>query len=273
MTTEELTESTIPDETQKSLVEQILQSSPNRKHFLTGAAVAAAAGLVPGATLASGLKGGRGHAHGMRHMQESATSILNIAATAEAAAVTALYNVHVAVGKGKLNTSGVAVPVNTLVSIVRAALREEQDHLSFLMGAGAKPLYTSFSFPANIFTKATDTLTFFEAAETIFVAAYMAATREFAYAGHNNLAQYTYQIGGVECEHRTLMRAGLGQMPPNNKSFETNLYKKVSDAAAELGKLGIFKPGMTYPGAGAVNKILATTVTKDVTAGVVQRKP
>lgn len=271
MTTEETTESTLTDETQHSLVEGILQSSPSRKHFLTGAAVAAAAGLVPGATLASGLKGG--HKMGSRHMGESAGSILNIAATAEAAAVTALYNVHVAVGKGKLNTSGVAVPVNTLVGIVRAALREEQDHLSFLMGAGAKPLYNSFTFPSNIFTKATDTLTFFEAAETIFVAAYMAANREFAYAGHNNLAQYTYQIGGVEAEHRTLMRAGLGQMPPNNKSFETNMYMKVSQAAAELGKLGIFKPNMTYPGAGAVDKILSTTVTKDVTAGVVQRKP
>lgn len=273
MTSDELTDSTVSDNTHRSLVEQILTSSPDRKHFLSGAAVAAAAGLVPGAALASGLKGGRGHARGARHMPESAASILNIAATAETAAVTALYNVHVAVGKGKLNTSGVAVPVNTLVSIVRAALREEQDHLSFLMGAGAKPLYTSFSFPANIFTKATDTLTFFEAAETIFVAAYMAATREFAFAGHNNLAQYTYQIGGVESEHRALMRAGLGQLPPNNKSFETNLYKKVSDAAAELGKLGIFKPGMSYPGAGAVDTILSTTVTKDVTAGVVQRKP
>jgi hypothetical protein len=267
------TESTLNDETEHALVEQILESSRSRKHFLTGAAAAAAAGLVPGATLASGLKGGRGRARGRRRMQESAASILNIAATAETAAVTALYNVHVAVGKGKLNTSGVAVPANMLVSIVRAALREEQDHLSFLMGAGAKPLYTSFSFPANIFTKATDTLTFFEAAETIFVAAYMAANREFAYAGHNNLAQYAYQIGGVESEHRALMRAGLGQMPANNKSFETNLYKKVSEAAAELGKLGIFKPGMTYPGAGAVDTILSTTVTKDVTAGVVQRKP
>jgi hypothetical protein len=69
------------------------------------------------------------------------------------------------------------------------------------------------------------------------------------------------------------MRAGLGQMPPNNKSFETNLFGRVADAAAELNKLGIFKPGMTYPGAGAVDTILATTVTRDVTAGVTQRKP
>jgi hypothetical protein len=269
MTTDELIEGAVGDDTQRSLVEGILDSSPSRKHFLTGAAVAAAAGLLPGVTLASGLKGGRGK----RRMEESPATILNLAATAEAAAVTALYNVHVAVGHGKLNTSGIAVPVNTLVSVVRAALREEQDHLAFLMGAGAKPLYTSFTFPGAIFTRATETLTFFEAAETVFIAAYMAANREFAYAGHNHLAQYAYQIGGVEAEHRALMRAGLGQAPPNNKSFETNLFKKVADAAAELGKLGVFKPGMTYPGAVAVDTILSTTVTKDVTAGVVQRRP
>lgn len=270
MTTDELTESTVSDETQASLISQLLDSSPSRKHFLTGAAVAAAAGLVPGAAMAAELGGKRG---GARRQAETTASIFNIAATAEAAAVTALYNVHVAVGKGKLNTAGIAVPVNTLVSIVRAALREEQDHLAFLMGAGARPLYTSFTFPAAIFSKATETLNFFEAAETIFIAAYMAANREFAHAGHNHLAQYAYQIGGVEAEHRALIRAGLGQLPPNNKSFETNMFQRVSGAAAELNKLGIFKPGMTYPGAGAVDTILATTVTKDVTAGVIQRKP
>lgn len=271
MTTEDLIESSVSDQTHESLVAQILESSRSRKHFLTGAAVAAAAGLVPGAGMAAGLGGKAGRS--VRRQAETTASIFNIAATAEAAAITALYNVHVAVGKGTLNTAGIAVPVNMLVSIVRAALREEQDHLAFLMGAGAKPLYTSFTFPGAIFSRATDSLAFFEAAETIFIAAYMAANREFAYAGHNNLAQYAYQIGAVEAEHRALMRAGLGQMPPNNKSFETSMFKRVSGAAAELNKLGIFKPDMEYPGAAAVDTILRTTVTKDVTAGVTQRKP
>jgi hypothetical protein len=270
MNTEAQIEPTVSEEDRQSLVEQVLDSSPSRKHFLAGAAVAAAAGLVPGGALASGLAGGH---HRSRGMAESTSSILNIAATAEAAAVTALYNVHVAVGKGKLNTSGIAVSADVLVSIVRAALREEQDHLAFLMGAGAKPLYTSFSFPGAIFSKATETLGFFETAETVFVAAYMTANREFAAGGHNKLAQYTYQIGAVEAEHRALMRAGLGQLPPNNKSFETNMYSRVADAAGTLNKLGIFKPGMAYPGAGAVDTILATTVTRDRTAGVIQRHP
>jgi len=33
------------------------------------------------------------------------------------------------------------------------------------------------------------------------------------------------------------------------------------------------KPGVAYPGAAAVDTLLATTVTKDVTAGVIQRHP
>jgi hypothetical protein len=257
-------------------INELLESPSSRGHFLKGAAVAAAGlGLAPGVVAAAGLKspshgGGSGVAPGM---SESASTILDIAATAEAAAITALYHVHLAVLGGKIKVTGVKVPTNVLVSIVRAALREEQDHYAFVTGAGGRPLYTSFSFPPAIFTNAVTTLEFFEAAETIFVGAYMAANREFANAGHGTLAQYAYQIGGVECEHRTLMRAGLGQMPPNNKSFETNLFSQVSGAAKELAGLGIFKPNMGYPGAAAVDKILSTTVTKDVTAGVTQRNP
>lgn len=257
-------------------INELLESPRSRGHFLKGAAVAAAGlGLAPGVVAAAGLKspshgGGSG---GMPGMSESASTILDIAATAEAAAVTALYHVHLAVLAGHLNVSGIKVPVSLLVSIVRAALREEQDHYAFITGAGGRPLYTSFSFPPAIFTNAVNALEFLEVAEGIFVGAYMAANREFANAGHGTLAQYAYQIGGVECEHRTLVRAGLGQMPPNNKSFETNLYSHVAGAAKELAGLGIFKPNLPYPGGAAVDKILGTTVTKQVSAGVVQRNP
>lgn len=255
------------------MVEEIMSSARSRVHFLKGAAVAAASlGLAaPTVALAGGSPNGGMPAGGL--MTESTQTILNIAATAEALAVTAFYNVHVQVNRGMFSTAGVAIPVATLVSVVRAILREEQDHYSFLLGAGAKPLLTSFTFPPDILTSATAALNFVEQAETIFVAAYMAANREFASAGMAQLAQYAYQIGGTECEHRTLARAALGEMPPNNKSFETNLYGKVGDAAAALQKLGLLKPGTPYPGAAAVDRILATTATKDVTAGVIQRHP
>lgn len=250
-----------------SRIEEILDSPASRRHFLQGgAAVLGSLGLAPvvGATVAEAAS---------KKMTESTKTILNIAATAEAAAVTALYHVHEAVNKNQLSVKGVAVPTSLLVSVVRGALREEQDHYAFITGAGGKPLYTSFSFPKAIFTDAVQTLRFFETAETVFVGAYMAATREFANAGMGTLAQYTYQIGGVECEHRTLMRAALGEMPPNNKSFETNLFKQVSGAAHVLGQLGIFKPNLPYPGAKAVDTILSTSADKHVTAGVIQRSP
>jgi hypothetical protein len=263
---EEFLDHEITREQDEEIREGLLSSPSTRGTFLKGAAIAAASfGLVPGIASAAASRKGA--------MRETPQTILNIAATAEAAAVTALYNVHVAVGQGKLATSGIHVPVDTLVRIVRAALREEQDHLAFVMGAGGKPLYTSFTFPMAIFTNAVQTLKFFETAEGVFIGAYMAANREFAAGGHAKLAQYTYQIGGTEAEHRVLMRAGLGELPPNNKSFETNMFGQVAGAARVLGQLGLFKPAMMMPSAAEVNTILRTTVTKDVTAGVIQRHP
>lgn len=256
--------------TDDSALREVLQSRRSRAGFLKGAAVAAATlGVAPSAVLAAGSKTG---AHAMK-MPESTKSILDIAITAEAAAVTAIYHLHEQVDAGRFSTAGIAVPVGTLVAIVRAILREEQDHYSFLMGAGAKPLYTSFTFPRDIFLHAVPALRYLQQLETIFVGAYMAANREFALGGMDKLAQYTYQIGAVEAEHRTLARAGLGQNPPNNKSFESNEFKEVAGAAHVLGEMGIFKPGMKYPGAAAVDHILSSTVTHNKTAGVVQRTP
>jgi hypothetical protein len=249
----------------------VLSTSSSRAHFLRGAAVAAASlGLAP--TVASAAGVGSPPAPG-RMMPETVKSILNIAATAEALAVTALYTVHQQVGRGQFNTTGLAVPNNVLISVVRAILRQEQDHLAFLMGAGGKPAVTSFTFPSAILTSGIAALKFLEQADTLFVGAYMAANREFAHAGMGALAQYAYQIGGTEAEHRVLARAALGELPPNNKSFETNMFHRVKDAANELASMGLLKPGVAYPGAMAVDHLLATTVTKDVTAGVTQRHP
>jgi hypothetical protein len=155
---------------------------------------------------------------------------------------------------------------------VRGILRQEQDHYAFLTGAGARPMATSFSFPPAIFTSARSALGFLEVADSIFVAAYMAANREFARAGMGQLAQYTYQIGGTEAEHRALARAGLGVLP-NNKSYETNMFTNVAGAAKRLQQLGVLKPGMSYPGAQAVNTILSSSGDRRLNAGVSQRRP
>ncbi|GAC1467781.1 MAG: hypothetical protein PVSMB1_16720 [Gemmatimonadaceae bacterium] len=252
-----------------NVAEDMLASRSSRRHFLTGAAAAAATlGLAPGLASAAGLD----RAASGTKMAESPTDILNIAATAEAAAVTALYHVHQAVNGGRLNTAGIAIPVPTLVKIVRGILRQEQDHYAFLTGAGAKPLLTSFTFPAGIFTSAKTALTFLETADEIFTAAYMAANREFATGGMTTLAQYSFQIGATEAAHRSLARAGLGRLP-NNRSFERPLFKRVQGAANLLGQLGVLKPNLQYPGAAAVDRILATSFDHDKTAGVIRRSP
>jgi hypothetical protein len=258
------------DEIQHAALAQDLMTSPkSRAHFLKGAAVAAAGlGLAPSIAKAAALDGKT-----LATMPETAQSILNIAATAEAAAVTALYNLHVAVNQGRVNVSGIAVPVPTLVHIVRAILRQEQDHYAFLTGAGAKPLVTSFTFPPAILTSAIQALRFLETADEIFAAAYLAANREFAQGGLATLARYSYQIGGTEEAHRELARAAQGKLP-NNRSYVRNLFpNRVNGAVRVFTELGVLKPGLRYPGAMAVDAILRNSVDHDVTAGVTLRHP
>lgn len=257
------------DLTPQSTMDEMLRSPKSRRHFLTGAAAAAAGiGLAPALASAASIDQRVLQAG----MPESAATILNIAATAEAAAVTALYHVHVAVNQGKLNTAGIAIPVPFLIKIVRGILRQEQDHYAFLTGAGAKPLLTSFTFPAPIFESALQAVKFLETADEIFTGAYMTANREFARGGMNKLAQYAYQIGATEAQHRALARAAQGKLP-NNRSFERNLFARVGGAANLLNELGILKPGLQYPGAASVDRILSTSGDKDITAHIVQRHP
>ncbi len=115
---------------------------------------------------------------------------------------------------------------------VQAILSEEIIHIQVLAAAfGAKPLTDSFTIPDPKILS--DFMTFFETlevADTIFNAAYMTATREFAELGQPTLAKITYQTGSVEAEHRVLARATLAQAgnnsyrPVTNKAYETDLF-------------------------------------------------
>lgn len=183
---------------------------------------------------------------------ESIGTIFNVAATAEALAVTVLT-----AAIGNATTIGLK---GLILQTVQAALLEEQDHLDFLMLAGAAPLTTDFTVPDPKIL--TDYNTFFstlEVAENLFIAAYMTATREFAELGQPTLAKYAYQIGAVEAEHRALVRAALAlnnddAVPPNNKGFETDLLLYVADAATiltQLGFIGGTGTKATYPGKAA----------------------
>jgi hypothetical protein len=190
---------------------------------------------------------------------ETTQDIINIADTAEHLAVTVLT----AAANSALTGSdplGLKANGGLLLAVVQAALAEEQYHADFLEKNGAKPLTDTFTVPDPKIL--TDPVTFFstiEAAETLFVGAYMAATREFSEMGNRTLAQYTYQIGGVEAEHRVLARAALalaGQdhVPPNNLAFEMDVVYYVKDAAkmlTDLGFIGGKGTQVQYPGRAA----------------------
>ncbi len=204
-------------------------------------------GLRPteGSVLAGGIAG-----------YETVGQIINIAATAEAFAVTAL-------GSALANAANGTLALTPLQRQTFTASRaEEQAHYTYLIGAGARPLTTTFTVPDP--TIVTDVPTFLLTLiglEEIFIAAYLAAAQEFAVLGQPRLAQLALQIGAVEAEHRAGVRffaieAGLLSGAPNDVAFEKALFTRVggaADALTTLGFIGGRGAKITYPGPGAID--------------------
>lgn len=208
-----------------------------------------------------GITAGGSMSHGTVKLQqtaacESVQDIINIAATAEAFAVTALGGAleNAAMGKLALNAEH--------VQALTAARAEEQAHYQFLTSAGAKPLTTTFTIPdPKIVTDVPTFLKTLVMLEEAFIAAYLAAAQEFAVLGEARLAQVALQIGAVEAEHRAGVRffaiqAGVLSGTPNDVAFEKALFTSVGQAAAALQQLGFIGgsgPQITYPGPGAID--------------------
>lgn len=187
---------------------------------------------------------------------ESVQEIINIAATAEAFAVTALGGALANAANGTLALN--AEQIQTLT----AARAQEQAHYQFLTSAGAKPLTTTFTVPdPKIVTDVPTFLKTLISLEEIFIAAYLAAAQEFAALGEARLAQVALQIGAVEAEHRAGVRfyaiqAGVISGTPNDVAFEKALFTSVGQAAATLQQLGFIGGSgvqITYPGPGTID--------------------
>jgi hypothetical protein len=191
---------------------------------------------------------------------ETVTDIINIAATAEALAITLLGGALDSAAKGGYNK---AIP-DPVVAILKAARAEEQFHLDYLTGAGAKPLTTSFTVPDPKLLSDYNTLfSTLVTAEGLFIAAYASAAREFAEMNHPELVKVAFQVGCTEAEHRVLANYALGTRPANNVAFEPMVVSTLGDAAATLQKLGFIGGSDTavmYPGS-AVDKsnVIETT--------------
>lgn len=226
-------------------------ASPNGMTRRRFAGTTAAAGL--GALAASQL----GALRALAQTKESVADIINIAATAEALAVT-LTGAVIAGAKGYDGGRGLS-PM--LVRWVRGIQAEEQAHYQYLTKAGAKPLTLTFTVPQDLapITKSSRALLdFVVTAETIFIGAYIAAAAEFADLGQPALTQVAFQICGVECEHRDLAHYGVGAVPPNNLGFERAPFRTVGDAAAKvksLGLLGTPQPAATLHYAEFADKV------------------
>jgi hypothetical protein len=152
-------------------------------------------------------------------------TILNLAATAELFATT-----HYLAAINGVEDLGLD---EIQLAYLKAGFIAEQDHLELLLSLGAEPLYTEFYVPETLFSDIALFAATTEVAETAFVAAYLAATRIFAAAGEAAFAATTAQIAGVEAEHRALVRQ-IGQMLPNDRSYELFQFMNVSEAVPVL---------------------------------------
>ncbi len=187
---------------------------------------------------------------------ETVQEIINVAATAEAFAVTALGGALANAEDGTLALN--AEQIQTLT----AARAEEQAHYEYLIDAGASPLTTTFTIPdEQIVTDVPTFLTTLITLEEAFIAAYLTAAQEFVCLGEARLAQVALQIGGVEAEHRAGVRfyaiqAGVISGTANDVAFEKAMFTQVSEAAdalTDLGFIGGQGTEITYPGPGEID--------------------
>ncbi|HEX3722285.1 MAG TPA: ferritin-like domain-containing protein [Nitrolancea sp.] len=187
---------------------------------------------------------------------ESLPDIINIAATAEALAIAALGGALQSVTAGNLALNA------EQVQFVTAARAEEQAHLDYLTAAGAKPLTTTFTLPdPKILSDVPTFLNTVIGLEEAFIAAYLAATQEFAILGRTDLVQIAVRAGCVEAEHRAHARffaivAGVLTGVPNNVAFEKAMFTSIGAAATaltQLGWIGGTGPQFSYPSAPAID--------------------
>lgn len=190
-----------------------------------------------------------------RAADDDAATILNIAATAETFATThyyrALEELDFSEGEKKY---------------MLAAMESEYIHLAFLNANGGKALTEEFYFPQGTFADKKMLGTVTAVAETVFVAAYLAATRRFAELGAPLLSMVASQVAVVEGQHLLFMRGLAGNSPANNIALGDPLFYNVSDAVpvisglldgkSQVAGIDTETTAYKYPGADAVKKML-----------------
>jgi hypothetical protein len=181
---------------------------------------------------------------------DDAQTILNLAATAEMFATTHYYQV--------LTDSSIALDAGE-VEILMGFLDAELQHLEYLFANNAVPLATEYFLPLEVYNDREQFSLLTEQLETVFIAAYLAATRQFAALGLPLLAGTSAQVAAIEQEHLALVR-GIGGRRPNNSSLARALFYNVSESSSALqpfleGDAGYSGP-IIWPGADAIRELI-----------------
>ncbi len=184
---------------------------------------------------------------------EKIQDILDILATNEAFGVTLVGTVLDTAAKGGYSP---AIPdkVQRILTGVRA---QEQFHLDFLKGAGAKLRTDTFHIPdPDILAKPKALFRDLVELEDAAIGAVMASMYTFTREKRIDLLKANFQFATEESEHRFLANRALGFRPPNDHSFAPAAFGSVAEFYTGLENRGIIGgSGMpiTYPGAGSIN--------------------
>lgn len=182
-------------------------------------------------------------------------TILNLAATAELFAATHYLEASINADALQLDSFE--------RDYMDAGIAAEYTHYELLVSLGAEPLVSEFYFPEGLFENRALFSAITEVAETVFVGAYLAATRIFAEINEPLLAVTAAQIVGIESEHRALARR-MGNRLATNLVYAGYVFENVSDAVPVLqpfltGEADGFVGPVPAPSAGE-----ATSVREDI---------
>ncbi len=177
-------------------------------------------------------------------------TIVNLAATAEMIACTHYYRV--------LTNSNIALAPDE-IEIIKAFLDAELQHLELLYLNQATPVTNRFYLPTDVYNDREQFSKITEQLETTFIAAYLAATRQFAQLGLPLLAATSAQVSAVEQEHLALVR-GIGGRRPNNVALARALFFNITEAVPALQPFLERSSGYTgpvsFPGADAIRELI-----------------
>ena len=210
------------------------QSAHTRRRFVGGAAAA-----VGSMGLLGLVNNDQAHA---QMLANDATTILNVAATAEV-----LATIVNTVGPEKLKPRTVrrrgrrVADKRRLDKVtyrnVRAAAREELIHYDKLTSIGARSLTKKIWVPNAVFRSPKGLLTTLEAGDQIFINAYLIGTTVFANAGKGVEARFAAETMGTEAVHRALARQSLGKLG-NDRVFMRYTFTQIGEAVKQLQAAG-----------------------------------